>query len=331
MQLIRRHRNSADFSIRVIFPNSKSCNILFGTMDKYANKLIENLPMRFTPQRIDLVLGGGLFNGSYLAGAMYFLKEMERRNYIRVERISGCSVGSLVGLLYCIDSLDIMETIYNTLYLGVQITRDFSILKNIREILDKRINEESLQKVNRKLYITYHNIEKRTKPVRREYTSVDDLVDTVIRSCFIPGAIDGNLLYKEKYMDGMFPYMFSPKQDKRILYLDLHGYDKIYNIACAKNERTNCHRILSGLLDIHTFYIKQSNTSMCSYVDNWGIYHRAFDFCRHLIIAIIVRIIYLIAYIRKRLPESISNNVICKIAHAVSFEIYRIFVETYIV
>ena len=38
----------------------------------------------------------------------------------------------------------------------------------------------------------------------------------------------------------------------------------------VKNEKTNFHRILSGLLDIHAFFIKGSNTSMCSYVNDWN-------------------------------------------------------------
>ena len=55
-------------------------------IDEYVNKLIENLPESSKKlQNIDLVLDGGLFNGSYLVGALYFLKEMERRQYIKID------------------------------------------------------------------------------------------------------------------------------------------------------------------------------------------------------------------------------------------------------
>ena len=71
---------------------------------QYVTKLVDNLPdeikNRNTPARLDLVLDGGMFNGSYLVGALHFLKEMERRNYVRVERISGASIGASVGFLY---------------------------------------------------------------------------------------------------------------------------------------------------------------------------------------------------------------------------------------
>ena len=43
----------------------------------YINNLLNNLPKRDNPFHIDLVLDGGVFNGSYLIGALYFLKELE--------------------------------------------------------------------------------------------------------------------------------------------------------------------------------------------------------------------------------------------------------------
>ena len=86
-------------------------------IQEYVNKLIENLPDDIkngeNPLHIDLVLDGGVFNGSYLVGALYFLKEMEKRNYIKIERISGCSVGSIVAFLYYIDGLHLMHKLYD--------------------------------------------------------------------------------------------------------------------------------------------------------------------------------------------------------------------------
>ena len=84
-------------------------------INSYVKKLIENLPDNFTKKKepliLDLVLDGGAFNGTYLVGALYFLKEMEKNGYIKVDRISGCSVGSFVGLLYFLDELDCMSEI----------------------------------------------------------------------------------------------------------------------------------------------------------------------------------------------------------------------------
>ena len=85
--------------------------------NEYVIKLIENLPEELknskTPLRLDIVLDGGIFNGSYLVGALYFLKEMEKRNYVIIERISGCSIGSVVAFLYFMDALDEMPKLYD--------------------------------------------------------------------------------------------------------------------------------------------------------------------------------------------------------------------------
>jgi predicted acylesterase/phospholipase RssA len=79
------------------------------------------------------VLDGGVFNGSYHVGALYFLKEMERRNYIKINRISGCSVGSIVAFLYYIDSLDLMPKLYEI------INEEYANLMGMREKLRNQL------------------------------------------------------------------------------------------------------------------------------------------------------------------------------------------------
>ena len=52
---------------------------------KMVGKLIEQLPMETDDRikvKVDLVLEGGAFNGSYMLGILYFLKKMEERKKI---------------------------------------------------------------------------------------------------------------------------------------------------------------------------------------------------------------------------------------------------------
>ena len=98
----------------------------------YTKKLVDNLPKEFKnkkkPIKLDLVLDGGVFNGSYLFGALYFLKEMEHRKYINIEKISGSSVGSIAGLIYFIDCLDYYQYLYEIVVNDLKKTYN---LKNI--------------------------------------------------------------------------------------------------------------------------------------------------------------------------------------------------------
>ena len=302
-------------------------------INDYVIKLIENLPDDLknskTPLRLDLVLDGGIFNGSYLVGALYFLKEMERRNYIKIERISGCSIGSVVAFLYYIDSLDMMTTLYQ------EVTNEFKkqyklpLIKDFKKYLVDRIPDDICKKVNGKLYICYNNIKKGSKKVKSHYKDVDEIMNTIIKSSFVPYLIDGEILYENKYIDGINPYIFDIEKDKKILHLDLFGYDKINNLLNVKNEKTNYHRILSGLLDIHSFYIKQSNTQMCSYINDWSITNKSFNHIKLIIEKVCIYIIYFLLYIKTKIPDEFENTFIYKIISKISNDIFIIILETY--
>ena len=299
-------------------------------IDDYVNKLIENLPTNSKKlQIIDLVLDGGVFNGSYLVGALYFLKEMERRKYVQIDRISGCSIGSIVAFLYFIDALDLMPKLYEIVNIEFKTHFSLKTIKSIKEHLIKRIPDNICSKVNGKLFICYNDIKNNKKIVKSHYKNVDKIIDSIIRSCYIPLLIDNNLLYKNKYIDGINAYIFKKELNKKILHMELLSYDKVFNAINIKNEKTNFHRILSGLLDIHSFYIKQSNTSMCSYVNDWSIFNKFNYNIKLFFERIIVIILFLFNHIKKHIPNDINNNIIFKIMSKITFDIFSIFLETY--
>ena len=168
-------------------------------INDYVIKLIENLPDDLknskTPLRLDLVLDGGMFNGSYLVGALYFLKEMEKRNYITIERISGCSIGSAVAILYFIDALDMMSPLYDIVKKEFKNGYKLPTIKELKIHLKDRIPSNICEKVNGKLYICYNNIKKGKKTIKSSYKDIDEIFNTIIKSSFIPYFIDGNFLY----------------------------------------------------------------------------------------------------------------------------------------
>jgi len=294
----------------------------------YINKFIENLPDEIkdyaknkTPMKIDLVLDGGTFNGSYLVGALYFIKEMEARNYIKVERISGCSIGSIVGLLYLIDALDEFASLYESLLLHFKREQNFNFIKSLKTKLLHYIPNNICEKVFKKFYVTFHNIKTGKKIVKNVYKNIDEIFDSVKKSCYVPFLIDGNLLYQNKYIDGLNPFFFKYKKNRRILFMDLWGLDKIGCILNVKNEKTNFHRVLSGMLDIHNFFIKGSQTQMCSYVDNWGLYNYVFINIRYLIEKIIVYQVYFLDIINKNLSKNFKQGMMCRLMAKIGSEI----------
>jgi hypothetical protein len=299
-------------------------------IENYVNKFIENLPEDSKKYcQIDLVLDGGAFNGSYLVGALYFLKEMEKRSYIKIDRISGCSVGSIVALLYYIDALDLMPSLYEIVNRDFKHKYNLNTIKTLKQHLQHKIPDDICSKINNKLFICYHDIKKRKKIVKSTYNNVDDIFDTIIKSCYIPFLIDNKLLYKNKYIDGINAHIFNRDTRKKILHMELFSYDKFTSSINIKNEKSNFHRILSGLLDIHSFFIKKTNTQMCSFVNEWSLINKCRYHLKILLENIIVYIVYSIFYIKKYIPEDIEDNFIIKLISKILFDIFIITLDTY--
>ena len=141
--------------------------------------------------------------------------------------------------------------------------------------------------------------------------------------------MDGNLLFENKYMDGIIPYIFEVKNDRKILHLDLFGYDKIKYLINIKNEKSNFHRILSGVLDIHNFFIKQTSTDMCSYVNEWSLFNKARICLKSLIEKIMIYFVYLVFLIKKNIPHKLKDYVLYKILSKIIYETYVILLQYY--
>ena len=47
-------------------------------LNVFIKSLIENIPNNHIPKNIDLVLDGGAFNGIYMLGGLFYIKELEQ-------------------------------------------------------------------------------------------------------------------------------------------------------------------------------------------------------------------------------------------------------------
>ena len=270
----------------------------------HVDNLIRTIPIPKNPHRIDLVLEGGLFNGSYLIGALYYLKGLERHNIIKIDRLSGCSIGSLVSLIYYTNTFKLSDIIYKITYKHFKKTCNVNIFDKIFDYLRPYITENILKKLNNNLYITYYNIKTNTQIVKNTYKNVEELFDTIKKSCFCPYVVDNSFVYKKKYVDGFYPYIFPPApSNKKILYLNIHNFDILINCISIKNEKTNYTRIYAGILDIHSFYQFGTHTSMCSYVNDWT----CVEYLKH---SIFVRFVKIFPYLLHKIY--MLNNVIIK-------------------
>ena len=115
------------------------------------SKLIDDLPknviLKIKKTKIlNLVLEGGIFNGSYLIGALYFLKELENRKYIKIGKISGCSIGAICAFLYLIDDLDSSEELYSGTVKDFKENHNLKFANTFLEKLKKKNSSRYIQK-----------------------------------------------------------------------------------------------------------------------------------------------------------------------------------------
>ena len=264
-----------------------------------AHKLLENLPKNIKhnsdinkPNMINLILEGGAFNGSYHIGALYFLKEMEKKKYIQIHKISACSIGAVSALLFYNDLLEESLQTINILKSTYKQTNTLDIiptfLNNIREKLDPNI----IASLNGKFYISYYNIKIGKKIIKSHYKNIDDLFKTIQRSCFVPFFLNGKMTIDKKYIDGITPYIF-PNNKYKCLNISLLGSDKINQIFIIKNEETNLHKVLYGLLDMHLFITQGKSTSMCSYIYEHNIKQQLYYKLVYIIEHIFIYFLYL--------------------------------------
>ena len=299
-------------------------------VEKIINTIPESITsnLLITPMNIDIVLEGGAFNGSYLAGCLIYLKEIEKRKYIKIHKLSACSVGTLISLVYFIDDETLMSKIYNIAYNQFKKKADINIFKKAFELIRQYINEDIFAEINNRLYISYFNIKTGRQKVIYKYKNIEHLLDVIRRSCSFPYIIDKNLYYKNKYVDGMFPYIFHPTKKYSILYLNLHSIQHMTGLISVKNEESNLKRVLDGVVSIHTFFVYKRKTEICSFVNEWT----CLDHFKHYLfitsLTIFAYILHNIYILHRIVQKKLKNNI--TISSVLNYT-YNLFIKHYCV
>lgn len=292
-------------------------------MEQYAAKLIQNLPPLPQKLQINLILDGGAFNGSYLAGGLYFLREMEKHKMIYVDKISGCSIGSFMAFVYLTNRLDIVDEFMRCAL------DDFRNSFHFRRVIDKLrelpLEPNEYQALNKRLFITFYNLRSQKKIVRSKYKSNEDVIESIIKSCFLPYIINESIAYNNKFVEGLSPYFFREKEGKQILFMNLFSLDKFVNIFVIRNENNSYTRMLTGLLDVHNFFITNRTTPMCSYVSQWSLIDKGKYLFRHFVEHILVFVFALL----REVESNHSTHVLYKLIKILSKETYQLLLKNY--
>lgn len=241
---------------------------------EYVKSVAKNINKSMVPNEIDLVFSSGAFNGLYGYGVAIFIKELETMNIVKIKRVSGCSIGSLLGLLYIFNHFESIEQLFLKFKRNM---KKYGNLKNYKKFITTIVNtliknDNDLEILKDKLYITYIDITNCKQIVESCFHSKKHLIECIYKSGYIPFLIDGNLCYKHKYIDGITPYIFKDNKYPS-LYVNQIPLSILYKCFFTKDEVNPHYRILLGVTEACKFF-RENKSDICSWTSNWN----SFDF-----------------------------------------------------
>lgn len=242
-------------------------------------KFADNIGKMNMISDLDIVLEGGCMNGAYEIGGLLLINELERENKIKVSRISGTSVGALVGFLYLTDNLNYFVESYHKMRVSFRTSLNLGCLKGFLNDICLTISDKTFKRIQSNiLFIKYYDVNKGCFILKDKYCNMDEMISTILKSCHIPYLINGEPYFIDDngtYLDGGMPFIFKPdikkKSTKRVLYMKLTQITKMRGMFNVRNEEIIEGRVLEGLLDTYNFLLKGDATPMCSYIEDWSI------------------------------------------------------------
>ena len=281
-------------------------------INQYIHALIDNIPNDNVPKEIDPVLDGGAFNGIYMLGGLIYLKQLEKLGKIKVNRISGCSIGAMMGILYLIDDLELAFKLASDSYKILRKHQDLKkVINQVVDIFNTKSKDIDLELFNNKFYITYFDAIKGKQFVKKIYKNKNQLLDCILKTTYVPYLSNRKLTDKDGCIDGSFPYMFKKTSKRKILFFNLQTLDKVYRMIYIKNEKNIYPRLFEGIVDTHRFF-EGGKSNMCSYVNDWTIANIIMYRLRQVIYTILIHILSFGLKIEYLIPVKWKNDMIVK-------------------
>lgn len=286
-------------------------------LECYIHSLINNInkPINKENKEYNLIIDGGAFNCAFSGGCLYYINELEKLNYIRVNKISGCSIGAILGYMYLTDTLQLLPMYYSCLLEYGRKNINFNIIK---KLIKNHVKRTDYRVINKRLFITFNNINTLKHHVVSEYKSEKQVIKCLIKTCFIPYMIDGQIGYKDKkhlYCDGFTPHIFK-NDGHHSIFISLITLKLFKHSFYTSEDKYIWDKLFYGIKDAHLFFTaNMKKTKYCSLVNKWnynmfiGITLR--ELCNKIILGLILNnlafnknILNIFSYLK--------NNIYCR-------------------
>jgi|694.fasta_scaffold153620_2 hypothetical protein len=289
-------------------------------MQEYIKALILNVDHSKLKKEINLIFDGGAFNGGFAAGVALYIKSLEDHSLVKINKISGCSIGSVVALWYACGCAEFGIRLFEQTTNAFQDTMDLrEYQKNIKTFVHSLFPAGDVSTLKNKLYINFYDTRKHKQKVVSNFKNVEHLIDCILQSSHIPYIIDGNARYNERYIDGILPHIFTSVSAAganaaganacESLFIKLITLNKCSRAMVVKCETNIHYRLLTGVADANDFFTTGSS-DMCSYVSQWSYFNILQIRSREMIIIFIISIIEWLVVVKTYIPSTIKKSLL---------------------
>jgi hypothetical protein len=276
---------------------------------QYINALTVNLHSVGEPKPLNLIFDSGAVNGLIGIGAALYLHHLEKIKHIKVNKVSGCSVGSLIALWYLCGCPETIYSHIETLFAYYKKHKDFFIFEQMVKAVIQQffITDAAVgEKLNGILYINYYDTKKCKQRVVSKFKNRAHLTRCIIRSAHIPFLTSKSHKYQGRYIDGIAPFIF--KIDKNTscknLFIQLIQFTRPFDSLRVKKETNIYSRLLRGVVDTNEFFINGSS-SVCSYVNYKTRIHLWY---RQYVVLFILYVVDLFFFFKNAIPVSFKKT-----------------------
>ena len=286
------------------------------------------------PKEIDLVFSSGGFNGPIGIGVAMYLKKMEEYKHIKVKRVSGSSIGAFLSLWYIMhdmnNSFDFIETEFINIINHFKKNKNLNTYKSfIRKYVYKIFNSDDMTPIQKRLFIAYYDTKKYKKRIVSKYKNREHLISCILQSGYIPYITDGNTKYKNRYMDGVTPYVF-PKNKNKLDTLFVNMMCRTHVFGCISiNENNIYKRILIGVNDANEFFTT-GNSTVCIYTKDITYKIQIERNVIELVFFVILFIMDIVASLHFNTNMLFSDSIIYNFFYDIFYEFFEGFIDGFL-
>jgi hypothetical protein len=277
-------------------------------LKQYIRALTVNVKPELFPKELNVIFDSGAVNGLLGIGAALYLLHLEELNYIKVNKISGCSVGSLISIWYICGCPDSMYSEIENLFEHYKTHKNFFLYEQIvRRVVQELFPQDAdIERLNGVLYINYYDTKERKQCVVSNFKDREHLTNCILRSSHVPFITNACHKLEDRYVDGIAPSIFPADKQKKCknLFIQLIEFTSPLKTMNIKGDENIYSRLIRGMVDTNEFFINGSS-SICSYV-NWKT--KIILYARKKIVYWILILIDLIIMIRNEIPVSLKET-----------------------